>query len=66
MLKNDGTLSHQSCPYISQQNGRAEIKHRHILDTVCAPLFLPLYLNNFEEKMHLLLCTPSAKFPHQY
>jgi hypothetical protein len=35
-LKQNGTLSHRSCPYTSQQNGRAERKHRHILDTVRA------------------------------
>ena len=38
MLKNDGTLSHRSCPHTSQQNGRAERKHHHILDTVHALL----------------------------
>jgi hypothetical protein len=37
-LKQNGTLSHRSCPYTSQQNGRAERKHRHILDTVKALL----------------------------
>jgi hypothetical protein len=37
-LKQNGTLSHRSCPYTSQQNGRAERKHRHILDTVRALL----------------------------
>ena len=36
MLKNDGTLSHRSCPHTSQQNGRAERKHRYILDTIHA------------------------------
>jgi transposase InsO family protein len=30
-LKQNGTLSHRSCPYTSQQNGHAERKHRHIL-----------------------------------
>ena len=33
-LKEDDTLSHRSCPYTSQQNGRAERKHLHILNTV--------------------------------
>jgi hypothetical protein len=37
-LKQNGTLSHRSCPGTSQQNGRAERKHRHILDTVRALL----------------------------
>ena len=33
-LDNHGTLPQWSCPYTSQQNGRAEWKHRHILDVV--------------------------------
>ena len=33
-LGNHGTLTQRSCPYISQQNGRAKRKHRHILDVV--------------------------------
>ena len=37
-LKQKRTLSHPSCPYTSQQNRRAECKHRHILDTVRALL----------------------------
>jgi hypothetical protein len=37
-LKQNGTLPHRSCPNTSQQNGRAERKHRHILDTVRALL----------------------------
>ncbi|KAA8517060.1 hypothetical protein F0562_017122 [Nyssa sinensis] len=38
LLQHNGTISHHSCPYTSQQNGRAERKHRHILDTVRALL----------------------------
>ncbi|GKV03587.1 hypothetical protein SLEP1_g15862 [Rubroshorea leprosula] len=37
-LKEQGTLPQQSCPYTSEQNGRAERKHRHILDSVHALL----------------------------
>ncbi|KAM7488098.1 hypothetical protein LguiB_025582 [Lonicera macranthoides] len=33
-LREQGTISQYSCPGTSQQNGRAERKHRHILDTV--------------------------------
>ena len=33
-LQTQGTISQRSCPYTSQQNGRAERKHRHILDSV--------------------------------
>ncbi|KAI3681339.1 hypothetical protein L6452_36130 [Arctium lappa] len=32
-LQSQGTLSQYSCPGTSPQNGRAERKHRHILDT---------------------------------
>ncbi|KAL4018723.1 hypothetical protein IC575_022343 [Cucumis melo] len=35
---NRGTLVQRSCPHTSQQNGRAERKHRHILDSVRALL----------------------------
>lgn len=37
-LSDQGTIVQRSCPYTSQQNGRAERKHRHILDTVRALL----------------------------
>ena len=33
-LDSHGTLTQGSCPYTSQQNGRAKQKHRHILDVV--------------------------------
>ena len=33
-LDSHETLTQWSCPYISQQNGRAERKHCHILDVV--------------------------------
>jgi hypothetical protein len=38
ILKHYGTIPHLSCPGTSQQNGRAEQKLRHILDTVRALL----------------------------
>ena len=37
-LAEQDTLSEFSCPGTSQQNGRAERKHRHILDSVRAML----------------------------
>jgi hypothetical protein len=37
-LKQNGTLPHRSCPNTSQQNGHAECKHKHILDTIRALL----------------------------
>ncbi|KAJ9549008.1 hypothetical protein OSB04_021551, partial [Centaurea solstitialis] len=33
-LRSQGTISQYSCPGTSPQNGRAERKHRHILDTI--------------------------------
>jgi len=37
-LQSQGTISQYSCPGTSPQSGRAERKHRHILDTVCTLL----------------------------
>lgn len=31
-LETNGTLCRLSCPYIAQQNGLAERKHRHIVE----------------------------------
>ena len=36
VLHSYDTIHHLTCPGTSQQNGRAEQKLRHILDTVCA------------------------------
>ncbi|RVW36460.1 Retrovirus-related Pol polyprotein from transposon TNT 1-94 [Vitis vinifera] len=38
LLHSYGTVHHLTCPGTSQQNGQAERKLRHILDTVCALL----------------------------
>ena len=38
LLHSYGTVYHLTCPSTSQQNGRAERKFRHILDTVRALL----------------------------
>ena len=38
LLHSYGTVHHLTCPGIFQQNGRAERKFRHILDTVRALL----------------------------
>ncbi|XP_010263725.1 PREDICTED: uncharacterized protein LOC104601921 [Nelumbo nucifera] len=37
-LSQNGTIIHRSCPGTSQQNGRVERKHKHILDIVRALL----------------------------
>jgi transposase InsO family protein len=47
ILKHYGTAPHLSCPGTSQQNGRAERKLRHILDTVRAPLLSSLVHTHF-------------------
>ncbi|KAK9067609.1 hypothetical protein SSX86_011720 [Deinandra increscens subsp. villosa] len=39
ILEDNGTLHRLSCPYTPQQNGRAERKHRHIVETGLAMLF---------------------------
>jgi hypothetical protein len=36
LLASEGTLSQTSCPGTSEQNGRAERKHRHIIETIGA------------------------------
>jgi hypothetical protein len=46
-LKQNGTLPHRLCPNNSQQNGRAERKHRHILGTVRALLLSASILEHF-------------------
>jgi hypothetical protein len=46
-LQNNGTRPHRSCPSTSQQNGRAERKHRHILDTTRALLLSSSCLEKF-------------------
>ncbi|GFS32293.1 hypothetical protein Acr_00g0021810 [Actinidia rufa] len=48
-----GTLSHRSCPDTSQQNGRAEHKHRHLLDTTRALLISSGCLERFWGKAAL-------------
>ncbi|KAM0027867.1 putative RNA-directed DNA polymerase [Helianthus debilis subsp. tardiflorus] len=39
ILEENGTFHRLSCPYTPQQNGRAERKHRHIVETGLAMLF---------------------------
>ncbi|GJW08870.1 zinc finger, CCHC-type containing LTR copia-type gag-polypeptide [Tanacetum coccineum] len=38
-FEDNGTLHRLSCPYTPQQNGRAERKHRHLVETGLAMLF---------------------------
>ncbi|KAI3514490.1 hypothetical protein L1887_12931 [Cichorium endivia] len=39
IFEDNGTFHRLSCPYTPQQNGRAERKHRHIVETGLAMLF---------------------------
>ena len=41
------TTPHHFCPGTSQQNGRAERKHRHLLNTTRAPLISASYPERF-------------------
>ncbi|GKB40837.1 retrovirus-related pol polyprotein from transposon TNT 1-94 [Tanacetum coccineum] len=40
IFEDNGTLHRLSCPYTPQQNGRAERKHRHLVETGLAMLFM--------------------------
>lgn len=46
-ISQHGTLIQRSCPSTSQQNGRAERKHRHILDIIRASLISAACPENF-------------------
>ncbi|KAL4035953.1 hypothetical protein IC575_004667 [Cucumis melo] len=46
-LAQQGTLIQRSCPHTFQQNGRAERKHRHILDSVHVQLLSRSCSENF-------------------
>ncbi|KAJ9551549.1 LOW QUALITY PROTEIN: hypothetical protein OSB04_015594 [Centaurea solstitialis] len=46
-LRSQGTISQYSCPGTSPQNGRAECKHRHILDTIHTSLISARCLERF-------------------
>jgi hypothetical protein len=48
----DGTIHQISCTDTLEQNGVAERKHRHIVETACCLL---LFLVSFGEKVSLLL-----------
>ncbi|GJV84934.1 putative RNA-directed DNA polymerase [Tanacetum coccineum] len=39
IFEDNGTLHRLSCPYTPQQNGRAERKHRHLVETGLVILF---------------------------
>jgi transposase InsO family protein len=57
-LKQNGTLPHRSSLNTSQQNGRVERKHRHILDTFREKLLLPLFTPLIGSRLPLLSIGP--------
>jgi uncharacterized membrane protein YbaN (DUF454 family) len=70
ILKQNETLSHHSCPYDSQQNGRAKHKHRHILDTIRALVISTLLLECFWGEValiavYMIMLVPSSTIHNQ-
>ena len=65
LLHSYGTIHHLTCPGTCQQNGRAERKLRHILDTVPALLLsakvpAPFWGEAALNTVHAINRTPSA------
>jgi len=63
-LDSKGILPPWSCPYTSQQNGRVERKHRHILNVVRTLLISASILERFWGEVALITvytinCVPS-------
>jgi len=74
ILQSHGTLFQQSCPYTHEQNGVAERKHRHVLETAHALLLSSSVLCIFWAaavltSVNLIDITPSPvlanKTPHE-
>ena len=70
ILYSHGTVHQFSCPSTSQQNGRAERKLRHILDTVCALLLsskipVPFWEEAILIATHAINRIPSPTFSNQ-
>ncbi|RVW71923.1 Retrovirus-related Pol polyprotein from transposon TNT 1-94 [Vitis vinifera] len=70
LLHSYGTIHHLTCPGTFQQNGRAERKLRHILDTVRALLLsakvpAPFWGEASLHAVHAINCIPSAVIHNQ-
>ena len=70
VLHSYGTIHHLTCPGTSKQNGSAERKLRHILDTVCALLLSTKVPASFWGKavvhvVHAINCIPSPVIQNQ-
>lgn len=61
-LHKHGTMSQYACPSTSQQNGRVEHKHQHILDTIRTLLISSKVMNIYWVKQPLQLSLPSIDF----
>ena len=64
LLHSYGTVHHLTCPGTSQQNGRAERKLRHILDTIRALLLSAKVSAPFWGEAVLSLCLDSRFINH--
>ncbi|KAD6795087.1 hypothetical protein E3N88_05983 [Mikania micrantha] len=65
LFEQNGTLHRLSCPYTPQQNGRAERKHRHIIETGLAMMFnaqMPsaYWVDAFSSAMYIINRLPTA------
>ncbi|KAI3507180.1 hypothetical protein L1887_22027 [Cichorium endivia] len=69
-LNSNGTLHRVSCPYTPQQNGRAERKHRHIVETGLAMLFTAhvspdYWVHAFSSAVYVISRLPSTVLKNQ-
>lgn len=65
LVSDNGIFFHHSCPYTSEQNGRAERKHRHIVETgltLLAQAQMPLkyWSDAFQTSVYLINRLPSS------
>lgn len=70
-LKQHGILFWLSCPYTYQQNGKAERKHRHLVEmglTLLAQASMPLkyWCNAFQTSTFLIIRLPTATLQHSF
>jgi len=64
ILQQNGTVSYHSCLYTSQQNGRVERKHHHILDTIRALLISASLSKRFWGEVALTAVYIINRIPH--
>ena len=66
LLASDGTLPQLSCPGVPAQNGVAERKHRHILDTTRALLLVTSVPSEFWAEALLIAVHLINRVPSNY